>query len=82
MYAIRSYYELNYFLELDHDPSRTLTVWGAGTKGKTIAKKLKKKKISFVWICDNPKKVGKRIYGIELFKFGYLKHMERPQSIA
>jgi len=74
--------KLNYFLELDHDPSRTLTVWGAGTKGKTIAKKLKKKKISFVWICDNPKKVGKRIYGIELFKFGYLKHMERPQSIV
>jgi len=74
--------KLNYFLELDHDPSRTLTVWGAGTKGKTIAKKLKKKKISFVWICDNPKKVGKRIYRIELFKFGYLKHMERPQSIV
>jgi FlaA1/EpsC-like NDP-sugar epimerase len=69
-------------LELDYDASRTLTVWGAGTKGKTIAKQLKKRKIPFIWICDNPKKVGKRIYGLELFNFDYLKYLHNPQSIV
>lgn len=73
--------KLHYFLELDYDSTRILTVWGAGTKGKTIAKKLKKKKISFIWICDNPKKLGKKIYGIELLNFKYLKQLQNPQSI-
>jgi len=74
--------KLHYFLELNYDLNRTLTVWGAGTKGKTIAKKLKNKKIPFVWICNNPKKVSKHIYGIELFNFNYLKQLENPQSIV
>ena len=74
--------KLHYFLELDHDPKRILTVWGAGMKGKTIAKKLKKKKIPFKWICDNPKKVGKRIYGFELLKFERLRQLDNPQSIV
>lgn len=74
--------KLHYFLKLDYDASRTLTVWGAGTKGKTIAKQLKKKNIQFVWICDNPKKLGKRIYGLELRDFNHLKQLNRPQSIV
>ncbi len=74
--------KIHYFLELDHDTSRTLTMWGAGTKGKTIAKQLKKRGIPFIWICDNPKKVGKRIYGIKLFNFEYLKKLKNPQSIV
>ena len=74
--------KLHYFLELDYDNSLTLTVWGAGTKGKTIAKLLSEKGVPFVWICDNPKKVGKHIYGHELFNFDHLKHLQRPQSIV
>jgi hypothetical protein len=74
--------KLHYFLELDYDASRTLTVWGAGSKGKTIAKKLIDKNIPFVWICDNPKKVGKHIYGQELLNFEYLKQLNHPQSIV
>ena len=73
--------KLHYFLELHHDISRTLTVWGAGYKGKKIAKQLKKRSIPFIWICDNPKKVGKRIYGLELYNFNYLKQLKKPQSI-
>lgn len=74
--------KLHYFLELDYDTSRTLTVWGAGTKGKTIAKQLKKKKIPFIWICDNPKKLGKRIYGFKLQNFDYLNQLKCAQSIV
>ncbi len=74
--------KMHYFLELDYDASRILTVWGAGTKGKTIAKQLKKKKIPFIWICDNQKKLGKRIYGFKLHNFDYLNQLKRPQSIV
>jgi len=74
--------KLHYFLELDHDASRVLTVWGAGFKGKTIAKQLKKRGVPFVWICDNPKKIGKRIYKNELHNFDYLKQLKNPQSIV
>jgi len=69
-------------LELNYDSNRTLTVWGAGTKGKTIAKKLSKSKIPFFWISENPNKKGKCIYGQELYNFEYLKHLENPQSIV
>lgn len=74
--------KLHYFLELDHDPSRILTVWGAGFKGKNIAKQLKKRDVPFVWICDNPNKIEKRIYGLKLFNFNYLKELKNPQNIV
>lgn len=74
--------KLHYFLKLEYDTSRTLTVWGAGFKGKSIAKSLIEKQIPFYWICDNPKKIGKHIYGQELLNFSYLKQLKNPQSIV
>ncbi|MFC4721968.1 glycosyltransferase family 2 protein [Geojedonia litorea] len=74
--------KLSYFLELDYDKNRPLTVWGAGFKGKTIAKRLKSQKIPFLWICNNPKKIGKKIYGIELHSFNQLSTLTNPQSIV
>ncbi len=74
--------KIKYFLELDHDSSRPLTVWGAGFKGKSIAKYLVDKDIPFTWICDNPKKLGKTIYGQKMHHFATLKELEHPQSIV
>ncbi|WP_033955977.1 glycosyltransferase family 2 protein [Psychroserpens jangbogonensis] len=74
--------KLHYFLELNYNPSRPLTLWGAGQKGKTIAKMLQIKGIDFIWVCDNPKKIGKHIYDIELFNFKHLKTLLNPQSIV
>jgi hypothetical protein len=73
--------KLKYFLELNYNPSRPLVIWGAGQKGKTIAKLLQKSEVSFIWICDNPKKIGKHIYDVELFNFEHLKTLQNPQSI-
>ncbi|WP_303318997.1 glycosyltransferase [Flavivirga abyssicola] len=73
--------KLHYFLELDYNPDKSLVVWGAGNKGKIVAKTLIKKNISFEWICDNPKKIGKDIYGIILKPFNALKDIKNPQSI-
>lgn len=74
--------KIHYFLELHYHPKRPLVIWGAGQKGKTIAKLLQKKEVNFIWICDNPKKIGKHIYDVELLNFEYLKQLENPQSIV
>ena len=74
--------KLHYFLELDYESTRTLTVWGAGFKGKRIAKMLKKRKVPFIWICNNPKKIGKKIYQMELHSFKQLDELKNPQSIV
>ncbi|WMI65537.1 glycosyltransferase family 2 protein [Aestuariibaculum sp. YM273] len=73
--------KMHYFLELDYDKNRPLVVWGAGWKGKTIAKTLLKKNIPFEWICNNPQKIGKHIYDQEMKPFQHLEHIKQPQSI-
>ncbi|QNK77666.1 glycosyltransferase family 2 protein [Winogradskyella sp. PAMC22761] len=83
-YAENSFLDIkvDYFLELNYDTSRPLAIWGAGKKGKTLAKILLKKNIPFYWICDNPKKIGKHIYDQKLFNFDYLAELNNPQSIV
>ena len=73
--------KIHYFLDIDYNPDKTLTVWGAGTKGKIIAKTLVERDITFEWICDNPKKIGRDIYGKVLKEFDSLKDIQNPQSI-
>ncbi|WP_136481387.1 glycosyltransferase family 2 protein [Cognatitamlana onchidii] len=73
--------KLHYFLELDFNKTKTLVIWGAGKKGKKVAKILIDKGIDFEWICDNPKKIGKDIYGVVLKPFDFLKKIENAQSI-
>ena len=83
-YAENHFLELkiNYFLELHYNVSRPLTIWGAGQKGKTLAKLLTVNNIPFYWICGNPKKIGKQIYDIHLYNFDYLNQLQQPQCIV
>ncbi|NAS30482.1 glycosyltransferase [Flavobacteriaceae bacterium R38] len=74
--------KLYYFLKLHYNEKRPLTVWGAGNKGKTIAKNLLDHKIPFFWVCDNPKKINKEIYHQTMRDFSFLKTLDRPQSIV
>lgn len=74
--------KLHYFLKLHYNDQRPLAIWGAGFKGKTIAKQLVEKEVLFHWICDNPKKIGKSIYGQPLLAFEELANLNRPQSIV
>ena len=71
----------HYFLKLEFDKTKNLVIWGAGDKGKTMAKKLIEKGIDFYWICDNPKKIGKHIYDQEMLPFTALSQIENSQSI-
>ncbi len=74
--------KLHYFIKLDHILERPLSVWGAGQKGKTIAKILLTLGIPFYWLCDNPKKTGKQIYGKEMLDYRYLERVRLPQSLV
>lgn len=73
--------KIHHFLNIDYNKSKTLTIWGAGKKGKLIVKTLLKKNINFEWICDNPKKIGKEIYDKVLKDFNELEAIETPQII-
>jgi len=55
--------KLHYFLSLEAKDDRPIALWGAGAKGKYIAKGLIEAKRSFVWVTDNPRKIGVDIYG-------------------
>lgn len=83
-YAQNHFLELkmHYFLKLHYDAERPLTVWGAGKKGKIVADYLIERNVDFNWICDNPKKIGKHIYGQLMHRFDYLEKLHNPQSIV
>lgn len=71
----------HYFLKQEYNKDKNLVIWGAGAKGKSLAKKMIEKKVPFYWICDNPKKIGKHIYDQKLYPFNQLESIENTQSI-
>ncbi|MGB5172482.1 MAG: glycosyltransferase [Eudoraea sp.] len=73
--------KLHYFLAMHYNINRPLCLWGAGQKGKKLAKELLLRNIDFFWLCDNPKKIGKKIYDIPLEHYEKLKQINKPQSI-
>ncbi|SFR82573.1 glycosyltransferase [Maribacter stanieri] len=73
--------KLHYFLKLEYQSTNAIVVWGAGKKGKKIANTLVQKKIPFHWVCDNPKKIGKDIYGVQLKHFSILKDIKNSKTI-
>jgi hypothetical protein len=64
MYFPENYFPLKvyYFFEIDRDNSVPLMLWGAGKKGKKIAKLLIAHGEEFIWVTDNPSKFGVNIY--------------------
>ncbi len=72
----------HHFLDIDYDKTKTPVIWGAGTKGKLMSKIFIERDIEFHWICDNPNKIGKDIYGKELLDFKQLATIKNPQSLV
>lgn len=73
--------KVHYFLKLELDKKRPLVVWGAGKKGKLIARLLIENKVNFHWVCNNERKIGKDIYGQRLQSFNAVQKMKQPQLI-
>jgi len=67
-YSDHTFLELkvDYFVQLDYKNKQNLVIWGAGKKGKRLAKIFSTKDIPFYWICNNQKKIGQSIYNVEL----------------
>ena len=84
-YADQQFFDLKlkYFFELERDKSHELVLWGAGSKGKKLARKiLDGHEKSFRWITDNPKKIGEKIYGVSLESTGAVANLCRYQIIV
>lgn len=73
--------KLNYFFKLEFDRNRELVLWGAGKKGKYLAKQFQQKSVSFQWISNNSRKTGTSVSGTVLEYFDVLKTKSNPQII-
>lgn len=51
-----------WFQQTDYDATKSLVVWGAGNRGKRLAKLLINQGMPFQWACNNPRKIGHNIY--------------------
>lgn len=82
-YADSSFIELKvfHFLTIDINPTKKTLLWGAGKKGKKVAELLLNANIPFIWICDNPKKIGKEIYGQQMIDYKNINDFNLYQSI-
>ncbi len=82
-YALDAFLELKtqHFLEIDHDSTRPLVIWGAGNKGKVVAKKLLAQNVSFHWLSIHPQKRGKKIYGQPLCGLDLIDTLKDPVHI-
>ena len=74
--------KIKYFFKIDRDRNRPLVIWGAGTKGKLVAKKLIENGEEFSWIAESPKKQGKEIYEKLIEPKELIQSLENPQIIV
>ena len=75
VYAEQTYFPLkvSYFVQVDFDSNSNLILWGAGKKGKLLARVLLNEGLPFLWSCNTASKWGKEIYG---------KKMLHPKEIS
>lgn len=83
-YANNQYFDLKipYFLQLDYDKNRPLVLWGAGKKGKRIARMLEAKGVDFSWVCNTESKWGHVISSAKMQPTKTVKSFENPQIIV
>jgi glycosyltransferase involved in cell wall biosynthesis len=83
-YEDNRYFELKlrYFYELDRQPGRPLVLWGAGRNGKDLARLLLERERTIVWVCDNPKKIGRDVYGVVMKSCRTITERGRPQIVV
>lgn len=74
--------KLFHFFKHDYKKTKRLVIWGAGKKAKLTAQKLIGQGITFDWICNNEKKIGKEIYGVYLQSSDSIIEFENNQVIV
>ncbi len=74
--------KFKYFVKLHYDSRRPLVIWGAGCKGKHLARLFLGQSLPFLWMCDNPNKIGRDIYSQKMLHFSAIESLERLQIIV
>jgi len=74
--------KVHHFLEQDYKMELPIVIWGAGHRGKKIARLLGESGVDFEWFCDNPKKIGREIYGTYLQELSRLFLKEKAQVMV
>ena len=57
-------------------------LWGAGRNGKDLARLLLERERTIVWVCDNPKKIGRDVYGVVMKSCRTITERGRPQIVV
>jgi GT2 family glycosyltransferase len=65
--------KLHYYLKCDYRAEYPLVLWGAGAKGKALAKLLSERELDFTWVTDNAKKWNAPILGTSLIPPSQIK---------
>jgi len=83
-YSDNRYFDLKieYFYKLDRNRDRPLVLWGAGSNGKDMARLLQANDDEFTWVCDNPNKIGRDVYGVIMQSFEIIPELEHPQIMV
>lgn len=83
VYSNNNYFNLKlpYFLELERVENRPLVLWGAGKKGKQLARMLEDRGVFYHWFCNNPRKWGVQLFGATMDDFEKITDLENPQII-
>ena len=74
--------KLFYFNQVDRMEQKPLYLWGAGKKGKLLARLMVEEEMSFIWVTQNEKKIGKHIYDQLLLDASQLKSEFDKQVIT
>ena len=65
-YADNTFFDLKLYYFLELFSNEKISLYGAGKKGKRLAQLLIDRNVDFRWFSNNPKKIGREIYGIFL----------------
>lgn len=68
--------KLDYLFKLEPIAEKNVVIWGAGKKGKVLAKHLVDRERDFHWVCNNQKKVGKEIEGVIVKYFDEIQELK------
>jgi glycosyltransferase involved in cell wall biosynthesis len=74
--------KLDYLFKLEPIEDKNVVIWGAGKKGKVLARHLIERGKSFRWVCNNKKKVGKEIEGVEVEYFTSIPMVQNSLTIV
>lgn len=77
-YSQNAYFDIKVHYLKVLESNKNLVLWGAGKKGKDLAKKLNAAGLSFLWTCNVESKWGHIIHGQKMLEPSILNEVKNP----